>query len=338
MATLKFIFMDAGQGDCTLIVHPDKSLVLVDCGCKKNKDIVYGEILTVLDRFLEKTDNNSLKALVLTHPDGDHYNLVESLIVNRDVPVETVYYGGKMGDYTGLKTWLKDHMDAVGFSQGHGNLSVVEGLSYKGKGPNDPNVDVRILSANAGDPNVKGDANPNSIVLLVTYVNLNFFLMGDSTELTEDAIRDNLGKELKKLTANRRSILKVGHHGSKTSSSQAWLEAVKPQIAFISSDTKTFRGVSLPRSEIVTRLFALNTLHEFGKPASHYYVQYNDATERHEQVNTTKGLFTNLHRLKFEDDDIEFEAFGTSWYYGTDQSENIEIEPSCGWDNVKKAF
>lgn len=337
MATLQIIFMDAGQGDCTLIVHPDNSLVLVDCGCKKNKDIVYGEITTLLDRFLGKK-GNTLKALVLTHPDGDHYNLVKPLIVDNDVTVETVYYGGNASDYTGLRSWLKDHTDAVSFDQGYGSLDVVKGLSYKGTGPTNPSVDVRILSANAGSPLVKADANPNSIVLMMTYVNLNFFLMGDSTELTEEAILDNFGKDLKKLTANRSSVLKVGHHGSRTSSSQAWLAAVRPQIAFISSDTRSFSGVSIPRSDIVQRIFNLNTLHEFGNPAAHYFVQYNDSSERHQQVGTTKGLFTTLHLLKFDPDNVGFTAYGTSWYYATDQNNDEDIKPACGWDNVKKAF
>lgn len=337
MATLKTIFIDAGQGDCTLIVHPDNSLVLVDCGCKKNKDIVYGEILTLLERFLGDT-KNTLKALVLTHPDGDHYNLVKPLIVDNGVTVNAVYYGGNASDYTGLSTWLFRHNKAIGFDQGYGNLDVVKGLSYTGTGPTNPSVDVRILSANAGDPNVKADANPNSIVLLVTYVSLNFFLMGDSTEDTEDFILDNLGEGLKKLTANRRSILKVGHHGSLTSSSKDWLEAVSPQIAFISSDTRTFSGTSIPRSQIIDRIFSLNTLHDFGDPFGHYFVQYNNSTERHQQVGTTKGLFTTLHLLKFDSNNIGFTSYGTSWYYSTDQNHNIEIIPACGWENVKKAF
>ena len=337
MATLQIIFMDAGQGDCTLIVHPDNSLVLVDCGCKKNKDIVYDEIGTLLDRFLRKT-NNTLKALVLTHPDGDHYNLVQSLIVDKNVTIETVYYGGNASDYTGLSTWLNHHRNAVGFNQGYGSLNVVPGLSYKGTGPTKPSVDVRILSANAGDRSVKADANPNSIVLMVTSGNRNFFLMGDSTELTEEVILGNLGKDLKELTKNRRSVLKVGHHGSRTSSSQAWLAAVRPQIAFISSDTRSFSGVSIPRSDIVQRIFNLKTLHDFGKPSAHYFVQYNDTSERHEQVGTTMGLFTTLHLLEFDPDNIGFTAYGTSWYYTSEQNNDFDIIPACGWDNVKKAF
>jgi hypothetical protein len=162
---------------------------------------------------------------------------------------------------------------------------------------------VRILSANAGDRSVKADANPNSIVLMVTSGNRNFFLMGDSTELTEEVILGNLGKDLKELTKNRRSVLKVGHHGSRTSSSQAWLAAVRPQIAFISSDTRSFSGVSIPRSDIVQRIFNLKTLHDFGKPSAHYFVQYNDSSERHEQgslrpftgLNSTRIILGSRH-------------------------------------------
>ena len=64
----------------------------------------------------------------------------------------------------------------------------VESLSYKSPDSQFPSVEGRILSANAGHPSVKQDANPNSIVVLLTYFNYNIFLMGDATTLTESFI------------------------------------------------------------------------------------------------------------------------------------------------------
>ena len=336
--SLQIIFMDAGQGDCTLIVHPDNSLVLVDCGCKKNKDIVSGEISTVLSRFLSKTGNR-LKALVLTHPDGDHYNLIKALIIDNGVTIDTIYYGGLRTDYSGLSTWLRDHGNAVDFSQGYTSIAVVPGLSYNGTGTKNQNVDVRILAANCGDSKVKADANPNSIVLMLTFWDVNIFLMGDSTYQTEILLIFRLGAEIGDLMKGRRSVLKAGHHGSKTSSTQSWLNLVKPQVVFISSDTRTFSGVSIPRSEIIDRIFALNTLYDFGDKFEHKYVQYNDATDRHQQVSTKKGMFTTLHLLNFAPNNTDFTAYGTSWYYSiSNDGTIIGLEPSCGWSEINKAF
>lgn len=330
----QLIFMDAGQGDATLIVYPDGSLTLVDCGCKKNKDIVQTQIYKVLTRYLSSTSNR-LKNLVLTHPDGDHYNLVAPLL-DTGVTIGAVYYGGQAADYAGLTSWLNSHSNAVKFDQGFGSVSVVPGLSYDGGGTK-PNVEVRILSANAGDPRVKADANPNSIVLCVTHRDLNIFLMGDSTELTEEFIVKNLGTNLDKLLENKRSVLKAGHHGSNTSSHQEWIKKIVPQVVFISSDTRTFSGVSIPRSGVIQRILTYGKVHDFGGKFEHKYVQYNDSTDRHQQISTTLALFTTLHLLKFVND-TEFVAYGTTWYYNVDDSGIIGIEPACGWDEINKAF
>ncbi len=330
------IFMDAGQGDSTLIVYPDGSITLVDCGCKKNKNIVSTEIAEVLDRRLSGTGKH-LKALVLTHPDGDHYNLVKPLIVDKGVTVDTVYYGGIASDYTGISSWLTSHKNAVSFSQGHSSIDVVPGLSFDGGGRT-PNVEVRILAANAGNPKVKADANPNSIVLSITYFDLNIFLMGDSTTLTEIFLIFRLGTDLDKLLKDRRNVLKVGHHGSNTSTSESWLRLIKPQVCFVSSDTRTFSGVSIPRSTVLDRIFALNSLYNFGDKFEHKYVQYNDSTDRHQQVSTTKAMYSTLHLLKFAPNNTEFVAYGTSWYYFVDNQGTPSIGPSCDWENINKAY
>ena len=335
---LEIIFIDAGQGDCTLIVYPDGSLTLVDCGCKKNKNIVSGQISAVFARKLANA-KNQLKALVLTHPDGDHYNLVASLITQQKVQIATVYYGGSASDYSGLTSWLNNKdTNAVSFKQGYSSVAVVPGLSYDGQGTNNPNVLVRILAANAADPKVKSDANPNSIVLLVSFLDVNIFLMGDSTSETEIFLEMRLGTQLADLMKGCRSVLKAGHHGSNTSSTEAWLKRVQPQVVFVSSDTRTFGGVSIPRAAVINRIFALNTLYDFGKTYEHYYVQYNDQTERHEQVSTSRAMYTTLHLLQFAQNNTDFIAYGTSWYYGIDNQGNPAVVPACDWHNINKIY
>jgi beta-lactamase superfamily II metal-dependent hydrolase len=224
--TLQVIFMDAGQGDATLIQYPDGSLVLVDCGCLKNSNVVKGEIKAVLDRYLASS-GNTLRALVLTHPDGDHYNLVNELLVEEDVKINKIFIGGRPEDYGNLSGWLKGR--ATDFEQGHCSATLVKELSMA-RGATYPAVDVRILSANAGNPNIKGDANPNSIVLLLSYLDVNLFLMGDSTELAENFILNTLDcgptPAFQRLLDGKRTVLKVGHHGSYTSSCERWINSL----------------------------------------------------------------------------------------------------------------
>ena len=328
------IIMDSGQGDSTLIVYPDGSLTLVDCGCKKNRDVVETQIFKVVSRYVANTSGR-IKNIVLTHPDGDHFNLIASLL-KTGVTVGTVYYGGRRTDYGDLSSWLGSHGNTIPFDQGYGSTDVVTSLSYRSGGTK-PNVDTRILSANAGDPAVKSDANPNSIVLCVSYLDLNIFLMGDSTELTEKFIVKNLGTKFDELLTGRRSVLKAGHHGSDTSSKQEWLQKIVPQVCFISSDTRTFSGTSIPRSGVIKRIFDYGRLHDFGSNFEHKYVQYNDSNLRHEQVSTTRALYTTLHFLKFVND-TEFVAYGTTWYYNIDDGGSVTIGPSCEWENVNKPY
>lgn len=343
--------LDAGQGDCTLLVYPDQSVVMIDCGSKKNKSIVHDQIKLVVDAYLGRT-NKRLKALVLTHPDADHYNLVKALR-GWGVTIDTLIYGGVRSHYTLDQTgdWIKKHEENTASPRTivntwspdpqHTSWNVVPQLSYKHPTDASLNVDVRILAANAGDPSIKTDANPNSIVLLATYQWVNLFLMGDATALTENFILRHRGTDLDTvLTPQRGTLLRVGHHGSTTSTTQEWVTKLKPAVAIVSSDTLTFSGTSIPSRKVLTNLQNLTTLHDFGIGATHYYVQYNDDSTspghlNHEEVQTTRALFTTLHRLRFDPvHPTEFTAYGTSWYYTVSSDGSISVDPAVGWDQV----
>ena len=349
------IILDAGQGDATLLVYPDDSLVLVDCGSNQNRNVVGHEIEKVLDAYLARTGNR-LKALVLTHPDQDHYNLVEALIVNKGVQVGTLFFAGTTGDYGDLGDWIRDNRDnpttidkVVALQNAYFSRSPEPELSFDGQGQA-PDVDVRILSANVGDYRIKSDANPNSVVLLVTYLNINIFLMGDATTQTEGFIV-NINKfrgDLTKLLAGRSTVLKAGHHGSNTSTGSAWLDLIEPKVVFISSDTQSFGGVSIPRSSVIDRILNKGTLRNF---MSHRYVQYTDSRDRHEHVKTEAMVYTTLYYLNFKkkkkkNQKRPFVSYGTTWYYtitgdeknGAFFRDDVYIDPSVGWDMIDTPF
>jgi beta-lactamase superfamily II metal-dependent hydrolase len=354
---LTVLTLDAGQGDCTLIVLPDKSLILVDCGSKKNGDVVSPEIGKVFDAYLPAAGNR-LKALVLTHPDGDHYNLLMKLLVDRQPTIETVIYGGQRKDYVSnnVGVWLT-HRAASGerirglddatvpkIGQKYWSAAPDPDLTYRDAGNNIWDVEVRILAANVGDGRIKAEANPNSVVLLLTYSDINMFLMGDSTEQTEDFILncDRATGFLTTLLNGRRTMLRLGHHGSKTSSGPAWLGKIEPEAVLVSSDTRTFgrAGSSIPASAVMDHVRALPKMADNVETA-HHFVQYNEVKAEHEAVTTTKRIYSTLNLLNFKPppNQLEFTADGTSWWYTVSRSTSerkVFVTPACGWDDVNK--
>jgi beta-lactamase superfamily II metal-dependent hydrolase len=256
---LQVIFMDAGQGDATLLIYPDGSLVLVDCGCIMNNGVVTKGIKTLLEEHLAKTGNR-LRALVLTHPHQDHYNLVDKLIVKPEVTVDNIFIDGLVDQYqvNDLSVWLTKNK-VLPLADHHLTDIPAAGLSIPA-GNGAPRVDVRILAANTIGRDRADKPNENGIVLLVSHGDVNLFLMGDAVAATETSILDGLdqvapgGSRFQNLLNGQRTALKVGHHGSATSSTARWITRIQPQLAFISSDTKDFNGTSLPRSTVVESL------------------------------------------------------------------------------------
>lgn len=81
--TFKLVYYDVGQGDCILVVCPDDRLVMIDCG--SSKGLTLDEKIDIAVDIRKFTNNNKgkLDALILTHPDKDHYNLVIQLLYER---------------------------------------------------------------------------------------------------------------------------------------------------------------------------------------------------------------------------------------------------------------
>ena len=331
------VVMDAGQGESLLVVFPDDSLIMIDCGCMKNTGIVKEPIKAVLNRYLPNAGGR-LKALVLTHPDADHINLVNEVIIKNKIHIGYLVYGGNADKYSGIAGWIKKHKyktaypsqidEVADIGPSHYSEKVITELSYGGSEEYEK-VDVRILAANVGE-----SANAKSVVLLITYGDINVFLMGDAPFETENFIIENMSNTL---LGGRHTLLKVGHHGSNNSSGEEWIKKIQPEIAFISSDTKTFSGSSIPCSTAVDRIITKGSLLSDSK-IEHCYVQYNVGSKRHEQIKTLTKLYTTIHLLEFRANNTDFTSYGTTWYYSVknkkDGKQVVDVYPSCGWENV----
>ncbi|MBO9129836.1 ComEC/Rec2 family competence protein [Bacillus sp. 165] len=202
---LSISFFNVGQGDCTLIVLPNGKTILIDGGPHEAGELVV--------RKLEEKKIGGIDLVISTHPDIDHIGGL--ITVLQQVPVRMVLDSGKRyNSYTYLeyiRTIRKRHIPFIFAKEGQ----------YL---PIDPNVVIQVLN----NGKAKEQNNESSIVLKLRYKHADFLLMGDADTATEEMI-------IKRYDTHA-DVLKVGHHGSYTSTSKAFLHAVNPQFAVISYD------------------------------------------------------------------------------------------------------
>lgn len=195
-------FIDVGQGDATLIKCGEQAL-LIDAG-----DDTKG---TALQNYLKKQNVKKLDYLILTHPDADHIGGAPVIITKFDIG--RVFVSNYEKDN---KTYRK-LIQALDDKRLKYTTPKVGAKYYLGS------AEITILA-----PNKEYD-NPNdsSIALIVKNGNNKFLFTGDAGEAAEADILDN-GIDISA------DVYHVGHHGSKTSTSEDFFKAVSPEYALIS--------------------------------------------------------------------------------------------------------
>ena len=199
---LRVDFLNVGQADCALL-STNGHYMVIDGGNNGDAD-------TILS-YLEGQGVEKLDAVVGTHPHEDHIGSLDAIINHFDV--DAVY----MPKIMHTSKTFEDVLDAV----------ANKGLKIKSPSPGDTidfnGLEIEVL----GPQRDYKDFNNNSNVLKVNAGETAFLFTGDAEETAEKDILQ-AGYDL------QADVLKVGHHGSSTSSSQAFLQAVKPKYAVIS--------------------------------------------------------------------------------------------------------
>jgi competence protein ComEC len=204
-ALLTVHFVDVGQADCILVRTPGGHSMLVDAGNNADADTVTS--------YLAKQGVKRLDVLVGTHPHEDHIGGLD--VVIQQYQIGQIYMPK-------VRTNTKTFRDVL--------LAIkTKGLKVKSPIPGfnidlDPTVNVQILAPNS--PRYK-DLNNYSIVLKVTYNKTSFLLTGDAERESENEML------LSSAVSPKADVLKVGHHGSNSSTSAAFLKAVAPKYAVI---------------------------------------------------------------------------------------------------------
>ena len=203
---LQFHFIDVGQGDSSLIITPKGKTILIDAGDEAHAKKV---LSYVREQGIEKLD-----LVIATHPDADHIGGMDKVIKNFDIDVFAMPdVSAKTNQYKQIQRELKaKKMKTTRLYQGD-EVQI------------DDDIDFEILSP------VKGkkydDTNEYSIVAKIVYKDTSFILMGDATMENEVDIINNVPDI-------NIDVLKLGHHGSSTSSSDYFITKTSPKIAIIS--------------------------------------------------------------------------------------------------------
>lgn len=223
-------FLDVGQGDAILIETPDGFEMLIDGGPN-------AAVLRELSKERSFFDRE-IDVVVTTHPDLDHIGgLVDVL---KRYKVQTI-----------LRTENKnDKSAAEAFAAAEEKENAEEILADAGQVLQlGASTTIQIFSP-TGDER-QWESNASSIVLRVVYGNTSFMFTGDAPQEIEDYLVKTYGAQLDS------DVLKLGHHGSKTSSSDAWLDTVTPQHVVVSAGLDNKYGH--PHQDVMQRVFARNT-------------------------------------------------------------------------------
>ncbi len=217
-------FLDVGQGDAIFIETPDGSQVLIDGGPNK-------KVLSELSRIMPFYDR-SIDAVILTHPHQDHVGGLVEILKRYDV--DFVFDSGDTASTAELAEFKKlvSEKNINEIFVRRGSRILLGGGVY---------FDVLL-------PEVFNDSenqHQNMVVGRLSYGGTCFLMTGDMEREQEFKIlNDDIDCE----------VLKVGHHGSKTSSSDAFLKAVSPEIAVIEVGAKNRYGH--PYQAVLDRLTA----------------------------------------------------------------------------------
>ena len=232
-------FIDVGQGDSTLIRTAKNKTILIDGGGSENSSFDVGE-KTLLPYLLDRKIT-VLDYVVISHFDTDHCGGILYLMEHIKVKNIIISKQGKeSSNYNKFKNIVLDKGIYVIFVK-KGDKIKIDNETY---------MDVLFPSNNLISDNI---LNNNSIVTKICYNNFSILFTGDVEEIAENEICSQYNTT-NKLKAN---ILKVAHHGSKTSSTAEFIKMVKPQIALIGVGEKNKFGH--PNDGVIQRLKNMNT-------------------------------------------------------------------------------
>jgi competence protein ComEC len=228
-------FLDVGQGDSILVEFPGRKKMLVDGGGTPDGSFNIGE--QVVSPFLWQKGIKKIDYLVLTHAHPDHLGGLVGVAANF-----------RVGEF--WETFSPQSNNAYDKLKDGLSPSAIQRRVFDGYSCRESGVTIEALHPRSAEPFSRQVSNEDSLVLRLTSGSVSFLLAADIGIKAEAEI---IGKERN----SRSQVLKSPHHGSRSSSSAAFLEQVRPQVVVITTGRGNPYGV--PHSEVLERYHALGS-------------------------------------------------------------------------------
>lgn len=246
-------FLDVGQGDAILIRTATGKHILLDSGGTvsflrptetwRKRQTPYDIGQHILVPLLQRRGVKQLDAVVMTHGDGDHLGGMPAVIGR--IPIVALYFNGTVKDTPLIRHWLQEvvqkNIPLVALQRGD-VLHIDESLQFHVLHPPDPDP-------MSPKPSPQEKQNEYSLVLLAHMLSHTFLFTGDIGGEQEENVAiasSQLG------VMGTIDVLKVAHHGSKSSTSLAMLQRWKPRMAVVSAGRNNQYGH--PHPTVVARL------------------------------------------------------------------------------------
>ena len=237
---LEVHFLNIGQGDAIVIMLPDGKIFVIDAGSTSTGlDTIRTNYLAYL---ADNLNVDKIEYLLITHPDTDHYNMAGALIDAYDVD-NIIYNNNKeKTQYTNFLTKkVEKEPEATLYpvNEEYFYLQVADttaGYCFDIYAPGD-----------TGFTGAESKWNSMSIMCVLTYGGRKVMFTGDGEKETEAWFMEKVGGDMLDV-----DVLKVGHHGSRSCTSTAFVDFIKPEYAVISCDDGTEYGH--PHAETMTTL------------------------------------------------------------------------------------
>ncbi|MGJ9460175.1 ComEC/Rec2 family competence protein [Oceanobacillus sp. CF4.6] len=220
-------FIDVGQGDSILIQTPLNRIILIDGGPPESGEKIVS--------YLEKLHINKIDLLIATHPDIDHIGGVPTVMDN--IEVDKILDTGKLHPtktFANYINQIREQKIPVQIAEKNVPIEI------------DPLIKIDVWNAYERYKN----NNKSSIVLKIAYRDVDFLFMSDVEQQQE--------KSFLKEYDVQAEIIKVAHHGSKTSSSLDFLKAVNPEVAILTYSKENDYGH--PVNRVINNLYNVNAM------------------------------------------------------------------------------
>jgi competence protein ComEC len=222
-------FLDVGQGDSTFVETPQHHQILIDGG----PDLT---VLSKLQKLMPAQDR-SIDLIILSHPEKDHFaGLLEVL---KRYQVDYVLWTGIVRDTPEYKEWV----DLLELSKMNGT-KVITAVKDQEIIAGNVVIDTIYPKEDLAGQKLKNTSNDSGVVSQIIFGNNSLLFTGDISSVAEKEIVNSIDNF-------KIDVLKVAHHGSKYSTSDLFLERVKPEIAIISVGKNSYGH---PTPETLQRL------------------------------------------------------------------------------------